>query len=42
MSLICVSKPWDELTKEELYRIIQLRIEGFIVRDETCYQDLEQ
>ena len=42
MSLICVSKPWDELTKEELYRIIQLRIEGFIVKNNTCYQDLEQ
>jgi hypothetical protein len=42
MSIICVSKTWEELTKEELYRIIQLRIEGFIVNNGTCYQDLEQ
>jgi hypothetical protein len=41
MSLICVSKEWHELTIQELYRIIQLRIEGFIVKNKTCYQDLE-
>ena len=41
MSLICVSKEWHELTIQELYKIIQLRIEGFIVQNKTCYQDLE-
>lgn len=41
MAIICVSKEWHELTIQELYRIIQLRIDGFIVQNKTCYQDLE-
>ncbi len=34
-------KHYKDLSTDELYRIIQLRIEGFIVRNKTCYQDLE-
>lgn len=41
MSLVTVIKHYDELTTDELYRVIQLRIQGFIVRNKTCYQDLE-
>lgn len=41
MSLVTVIKHYDELTTDELYRVIQLRIGGFIVRNQTCYQDLE-
>ena len=41
MSLVTVIKHYDELTTDELYRVIQLRIQGFIVRNGTCYQDLE-
>ena len=41
MSLITVIKPYEELDRDELYRVIQLRIQGFIVRNGTCYQDLE-
>lgn len=41
MSLTTVIKHYNELTTDELYRIIQLRIDGFIVRNKTCYQDME-
>ena len=41
MSILTVVKHYDELTPNELYRIIQLRIQGFIVRNKVCYQDLE-
>ena len=41
MSILTVVKHYDELTTNELYRIIQLRIQGFIVRNQVCYQDLE-
>ena len=36
-----VIKHYNELTTDELYRIIQLRINGFIVENKVCYQDLE-
>ena len=36
-----VIKHYNELTTDELYRIIQLRIDGFIVKNKVCYQDLE-
>ena len=32
---------FDELTKEELYKIIQLRVNVFIVEQQTCYEDLD-
>ena len=32
---------YDELTTEELYRIIQLRVNVFIVEQQTCYEDLD-
>lgn len=32
---------YDELTKEELYKIIQLRLNVFIVEQQTCYEDLD-
>ena len=41
MSLVTKIKHYDELTIDELYRCIQLRIDGFIVKNKTCYQDLE-
>ena len=33
-----IIKHYDELTTDELYRIIQLRIDGFIVKNKVCYQ----
>ena len=36
-----VIKHYKELSTDELYRIIQLRIDGFIVKNKVCYQDLE-
>ena len=41
MSVLTVVKHYDELSINELYRIIQLRVQGFIVRNKVCYQDLE-
>lgn len=41
MSIVTKIKHYNELTTDELYRVIQLRIQGFIVRNGTCYQDLE-
>ena len=41
MSIVTIVKPYEELTTDELYRVIQLRIQGFIVRNQVCYQDLE-
>lgn len=32
---------YGELTKEELYKIIQLRVNVFIVEQQTCYEDLD-
>ncbi len=32
---------YDELTTEELYKIIQLRVNVFIVEQQTCYEDLD-
>ena len=32
---------YDELTKEELYKMIQLRVNVFIVEQQTCYEDLD-
>lgn len=39
--MICEIKHYQQLTVDELYRVIQLRIEGFIVQNKVCYQDLE-
>tara|TARA_B110000211_G_scaffold183980_1_gene208561 strand:+ start:1898 stop:2374 length:477 start_codon:yes stop_codon:yes gene_type:complete len=39
--MICKITHYNELTTDELYRIIQLRIDGFIVQNKVCYQDLE-
>ena len=41
MSLVTKIKHYNELTTDELYRCIQLRVDGFIVKNKTCYQDLE-
>ena len=32
---------YEELTKEDLYKIIQLRVNVFIVEQQTCYEDLD-
>ncbi|QDQ01078.1 GNAT family N-acetyltransferase [Lysinibacillus fusiformis] len=32
---------YNELTTEELYKIIQLRVNVFIVEQQTCYEDLD-
>lgn len=34
-------KIWDELTKNELYQLLQLRSEVFVVEQECAYQDLD-
>lgn len=34
-------KTYDELTKDELYKILQLRINVFVVEQETYYEDLD-
>tara|TARA_Y100000385_G_scaffold261924_1_gene293122 strand:+ start:491 stop:967 length:477 start_codon:yes stop_codon:yes gene_type:complete len=39
--MICEIKHYQQLTVDELYRVIQLRIQGFIVENKVCYQDLE-
>ena len=39
--MLCKIKHYNHLTTDELYRVIQLRIDGFIVRNKVCYQDLE-
>jgi len=38
--ITCVVKQFHELTPDELYRIIQLRIDNFIVKNKNAYQDL--
>ena len=35
------SKKFDELTTDELYQIIKLRIEVFGIEQNCCYQDLD-
>ncbi|WP_054768241.1 GNAT family N-acetyltransferase [Lysinibacillus parviboronicapiens] len=32
---------YNELTTEELYKIIQLRVNVFVVEQQTCYEDLD-
>ena len=32
---------YEELTRDELYKIIQLRVNVFIVEQQTCYEDLD-
>lgn len=34
-------KSWDELSKQELYQLLQLRSEVFVVEQECAYQDLD-
>ncbi|UJH69092.1 GNAT family N-acetyltransferase [Allomuricauda sp. SCSIO 65647] len=34
-------RTFDELTKDELYRILQLRAEVFVVEQECAYQDVD-
>ena len=41
MGMVCKICRYDELTRDELYDIIQMRIEGFIVRNNCIYQDME-
>ena len=41
MGMVCKICRYDELTRDELYDIIQMRIEGFIVRNKCIYQDME-
>ena len=41
MALQYKAKPWSELTTNEFYDIMQLRIQCFIVDLQTCYQDME-
>lgn len=39
--MICKIKHYQHLTVDEIYRAMQLRIQGFIVDNQVCYQDLE-
>ena len=41
MGIVCKICRYDELTRDELYDIIQMRIEGFIVKNKCIYQDME-
>ena len=41
MSVVWKVKNWEELKKEELYEILRLRSEIFIVEQECPYQDLD-
>lgn len=34
-------KTWDELSKEELYSILRLRVEVFIIEQNCPYQDID-
>lgn len=34
-------KPWDELTAEELYGLLQLRSAVFVVEQQCIYQDID-
>jgi len=36
-----VCKSWSEMDREELYRLLQLRSEVFVVEQECVYQDLD-
>ncbi|AOE48811.1 GNAT family N-acetyltransferase [Kangiella sediminilitoris] len=36
-----IIKSWNELTKQELYQLLQLRSEVFVVEQECAYQDLD-
>lgn len=40
-SLDYVIKSWQELTKEELYQLLQLRTEVFVVEQNCPYQDID-
>ena len=39
--MIKIVKRFDELTNRELYQILQMRMEAFIVEQKGCYQDLD-
>ena len=39
--MISKIKHYTYLTVDELYDALQLRVDGFIVRNKVCYQDLE-
>ena len=41
MSVVWKVKKWEELNKEELYEILRLRSEIFIVEQECPYQDID-
>ncbi len=41
LSITWLCKPFDELTNEELYKIIQLRIEVFSIEQNVIYQDCD-
>lgn len=40
-NIIWKTKSFDELTAEELYKIVQARLEVFVVEQEAIYQDLD-
>ena len=41
MSIVWKIKKWEELNKQELYEILRLRSEIFIVEQECPYQDID-
>ena len=41
MSVVWKVKKWEELNKQELYEILRLRSEIFIVEQECPYQDID-
>ena len=41
MKIKWVNKKWDKLTREELYSILRLRSEVFVVEQDCVYQDID-
>lgn len=41
MNTVCHIKTFDALTKNELYRLLQLRAEVFVVEQDCAYQDVD-
>ena len=41
MKIKWVNKKWDKLTTEELYSVLRLRSEVFVVEQDCVYQDID-
>ena len=41
MKIECVKKKWSEISLEELYSVLRLRSEVFVVEQDCVYQDID-